>query len=557
MANNLYELILMADIYGSKPTLKIGRLEAFKTRLGSILTITSILCILSALVYFGLDLFSSSNPKIVLSITNIDYPEKYHMSNENFGFVFGLQDVNTYNQYIDETIYTAKAFQKTATRVQVGNSSEFQWDVTPLELVRCSIDKFPDEFKELYKFSPLNDMYCLKNNSFYIDGTFLNDHYSFLYIELSECRNSTEKMDIPCKPKSEIDAKLTGSFFAFSHTDITIDPRNYTSPNQNYNGDTYTTISNKYFKEMHHYVKQIQIETDRGFLLNNVDRIKFLKDDYIKEMTDFRVASNFLSYTLKLSTVFETYSRSYKKVQNVAAEVGGVVEIISILCAVLAFFYNKAKFNELIINEFFYVDDSTGTNMKSIVDNSSNDTKKFNSNTVLHSVMSSNYPSRKESSKQTVVTYSKPTVLIKNSETHNNSKELTIYTPTIRLTFVQSFCYFFASCCFKKSRTTRILEKGQKEVEKQMDILNILKKMGEVDRLKEILLTETQIKLFNLPYKNKLNLDNYVEKDLSKDEIVKYISNLKTNNSHGLNSSVYKTLSHNVYRILNQINLPK
>jgi hypothetical protein len=549
--------MLMADIYGSRPTFKIGRLETFKTKFGSMLTILSVLCILSAFIYFSLDIFTSDNPKIVLSITNVGYPQKYHMSNDNFGFVFGLQDVNTYNQYIDETIYTAKAFQKTATRVQVGNTSEFQWDVTLLELVRCSIDKFPDEFKDLYKFSPLNDMYCLKNNSFYIDGTFLNDHYSFLYIELSECRNSTENINNPCKPKSEIDAKLTGSFFAFSHTDITIDPRNYTTPNQNYNGDTYTTISNKYFKEMHHYVKQIQIETDRGFLLSDIHEITFLKDDYIKEMTDYRIANNFLSYTLKLSTVVETYSRSYKKVQNVAAEVGGVVELISILCAVLAFFYNKAKLNELIINELYYVsNDRTVKQNKSTIDNPVYETKK-NPNLVLNSRLSSNHPFRGDS-KATVVTYFRPTVpRPEDINSSYNSTDMVTYTPTIRLTFVQSFCYFFASCCFKKTRTTKILEKGQKEIERQMDVLNILKKMGEVERLKDIVLSEQQLRIFNLPYKNKLSLEESKEKEMSREEINNAWNFVKMNNSHPLNNAVMRTLGHNINRIFNEKALPE
>jgi hypothetical protein len=45
-------------------------------------------------------------------------------------------------------------------------------------------------------------------------------------------------------------------------------------------------------------------------------------------MIDFRKAENFLSYTLKLSTIVDKYERSYPKIQNVAAESGGVVKVI-------------------------------------------------------------------------------------------------------------------------------------------------------------------------------------------------------------------------------------
>jgi hypothetical protein len=558
MANNLYELILMADIYGSKPVLKVGKLESFKTNLGSSLTIISILTILLALVYFSLDLFSSANPKIVLSIMNIFNPPKYHLSSENYGFAFGLED-SSYNQYVDETIYQAKAYQKTATRVQVGNSTQFQWDVTALELGRCSIDKFPSDFYKLFGDAPLNDMYCLKNNTFDIEGTFLNDQYSFLYIELYECKNSTDNIDNPCKPKDVIDEALAGAFFSFSHTDITIDPRNFTDPNQKYNGDSYTTISNKYFKEMHHYVKQVTIETDKGFLLMNTDRNTYLQDDYIKEMIDFRQAPNFLSYTFKLSTVLETYNRSYKKVQNVAAEVGGIIELISIACIVISYFYNRAKFYEFIMNELYFTEEFNkkhittknfvhGKNIGLIEDTGKENTAKNLNNDAVRVNNYLNSMNKPSSSNVRPVN-------LKTSNDPYDPKEYSIYTPTIVLSFIQSFFFFLVPCCFRKGRTLSILKKGQKEVDGMMDILHILKKLGEIDRIKQILLDETQKKVFDLPFKNKLNLNDGRSADPSKEEISAHFNMLKNNNSNRLNAAVVKTLEQNVYRILNEIPL--
>ncbi len=42
-------------------------------------------------------------------------------------------------------------------------------------------------------------------------------------------------------------------------------------------------------------------------------------NDNINEMSDFRSFDKFLAYTYKLSTAIETYYRSYKKVQHIAA----------------------------------------------------------------------------------------------------------------------------------------------------------------------------------------------------------------------------------------------
>jgi hypothetical protein len=121
--------------------------------------------------------------------------------------------------------------------------------------------------------------------SFSIHGTLLNDEYSFLYIQIFECKNKTG--GIPCRPKPELDDILAGVFFTFSHTDITIDCSNYTIPNRVYAGDLYTTVSNRYFKEIHHYVKQVTVNTDKGWLLADKSNDVYLMDDLIKEMNDF------------------------------------------------------------------------------------------------------------------------------------------------------------------------------------------------------------------------------------------------------------------------------
>lgn len=149
-----------------------------------------------------------------------------------------------------------------------------------------------------------------------------------------------------CKKKSYIDDILRGTFFSYTYTDITIDPTNYNKADQIYNGDSYTTVSNKFFKEMHHYKENIDVITDSGLVLTSKKTEKFIKTHYIKEMTDFRLADNFLSYSVKLSTRKEIYNRSYPKLQLIAAELGGVLKSINVICFIILYFYSRTKFYE-------------------------------------------------------------------------------------------------------------------------------------------------------------------------------------------------------------------
>jgi hypothetical protein len=502
--STLYEMILRADMYGSKPTLKIGRLETFNTCFGSFLTIFSIMLMLACFSFFFSQLFDTTNPKLVHSVRNIFNPPRFHMNTKNFGFAFGLQNPVTYDQFIDESVYRVEVYQKSAKRVMKGNTSEFEWTVTPLEISTCDISKFPDGFYDIFVTKPLMNMYCLKNNSFFIDGTFLNEQYSFLYIQLFECKNTTQSSH--CKSKEYIDSLLKGTFFQFAHTDISIDPTNYTSPDQKYGGDTYTTISNQYFKEMHHFVKQVTIKTDRGWLMSDVAENIYLQDDFIKEMIDFREADNFLSYTLKLSTVLEKFERSYPKIQNVAAESGGVIKAISALCVILSYSYNKCKLYECITNDLFSL--------------SENETKSSFAKQENNNITTSQNDGDNR--------FSQYNNFVKLDDKSVANKKNTMYRTTtvafgktkriLKLSFLQSFLYFFSQCCFKKTRTIKILDAASDEIDSKMDILNILKRLQEVERMKMILFNEDQLKLLEIPHKYKFSIEKKEKIDKSPED---------------------------------------
>ncbi len=191
-------------------------------------------------------------------------------------------------------------------------------------------------------------------------------------IDFPSLRSIEEKNPVICKSKEYIDQILAGTFFNLPFTDITIDTTNFANPNQILIGDSYTTVSNKFFKEMHHYLHQIELSTDLGMLFSDKHTYQYLQNDLIKEMTDFRKAENFLSYSIKLSTRKETYLRSYAKVQNIAAELGGILKVINIICMLVSFYFSKSKFYELLANEIFDVNIDQNGRFRSIKSFTSN-----------------------------------------------------------------------------------------------------------------------------------------------------------------------------------------
>jgi len=515
--------LLSIDIYGNKPELKIKKGDNFKTVFGSILTIQTILTSLFALSYFCLLLFDVTNPKLVFSLRNINNPPLIQFDQSNYGFAFGLENVTSYEQFIDESIYRVEAYHMTGTRSSNGT---FSWEVEKLGLEKCNINKYPKEFEHIFADLPFQNLYCLKNTTFVLSGTFLNEQYKYIIIKIFECKNSTEPNSTVCQPKSYIDEMLAGTFFSFSHTDITLDPTNYTHPKQVYAGDSYTTVSNKFFKEMHHYLKIVNFATDKGWLVSDVQKDTYFQLDYIKEMTDFRKADNFLSYTVKLSTKWETYHRSYIKIQDVAADCGGLIKLVTVFCLIISYFYNKTKFYEFIgeemlceghtiqknnfetKKEFEFKSDHNANPHIQIKTNNFFDEHSKTFNEFLNKAEQNNLNNSKMNKSQKSINSkkSKKKSISNGENVSRNIKKAKRLN--LKMSFSQSF--FYMICCNKNSKKRNYMKLNsiRKKSDEMLDIIKILKNINDIERLKKLVLDEDQLKLFNFPYFMEITIQN-------------------------------------------------
>ena len=106
----------------------------------------------------------------------------FHKSSDRFYFGFAIQDPKTYEFILDESIYTIDSMYKIATRQEDGT---IKWESYPVELESCELTKFPKSYQEMFAKRKVENMYCVKNFTYSIEGTFLYDKYSFLPLKLS------------------------------------------------------------------------------------------------------------------------------------------------------------------------------------------------------------------------------------------------------------------------------------------------------------------------------------------------------------------------------------
>ena len=74
-------------------------------------------------------------------------PPSINLSADNFYGGFGLESPDTYDPFIDETIYFPKAYFKSAIR----NGSKWNWEVKELELEKCNVSKFGEFYTDKFR----------------------------------------------------------------------------------------------------------------------------------------------------------------------------------------------------------------------------------------------------------------------------------------------------------------------------------------------------------------------------------------------------------------------
>ena len=125
------------------------------------------------------------------TFTYASSPPVVPVTHENFYLAFALEDPNSYDPFINEGVYYLKAAFKRAEM----KGEQFEWEVVPLEVEKCNLNKFGKNYQSLYKNIDLDNYYCFKDiNGFNLEGHFSYLQYSFFYIEFFPCVN---KSDIP------------------------------------------------------------------------------------------------------------------------------------------------------------------------------------------------------------------------------------------------------------------------------------------------------------------------------------------------------------------------
>ena len=346
------------DLFSRKLELYYNGKPEKTSRIGTFFTVIYISIFLTIFLYKFIKVFEKHNGTFYVTYTFEKEPPSIKLSNENFYGGFALENPETYDEFIDETIYYPKAYYKRAERY----GKNWEWFVKELELEKCEIEKFGPSHRDKFKGKDLNNLYCFKEVNETLMGHYSYDNYSLFFISFFPCVNSTENNN-HCKPLEVIDYYLKGTFISFQMQDIELTPQNYDFPYLATSKDIYYTISKKLFQEIHTFFQIVNVETDTDIIgftdFQSFKSEKLLKYDSMKIMSNiienniYETGESFCDITLKLSKNILTQKRTYIKLFDILGNIGGLIEVIFSLLKLVSSFSTKIIYEESLINNLF------------------------------------------------------------------------------------------------------------------------------------------------------------------------------------------------------------
>ena len=339
------DCLLWLDFLGRKQNFTIGGKRSYQTYIGSGLSVVIIVVCMYFFFYFGLSVLKRKNLNIIVTEHYEEKPPLIKLTKEDFVLALSLQLPN-YTLYLDETIYTVKASLVTITKYS-GRSDSF--DEKEIKIIKCTNFKFnltSNYFNALDK----ENLYCLAiEEDYFLEGNFGDEVWSYISIRFYKCTNST---GTKCKNEEEIDSILSGGYVGLFVSDTTVYPNNFNSPSHTYGKNIFATFSASKYLDFWIFMKQVEIKTDHGFILDSYKNQKHYAYDYTRETTDLRKTENFLTVKLRASQKREVYLRKYEKLQTIIATLGGIIHLLIVVGEIISFFFSEMIYRQYIISFF-------------------------------------------------------------------------------------------------------------------------------------------------------------------------------------------------------------
>ncbi|CAD8064911.1 unnamed protein product [Paramecium sonneborni] len=499
----LMNVINSLDFFGQPPFFRILKKQKFNTLLGHFLTV--ILIIVCALyLYFQFqDLLDQRSPNIIISETQGSNTPAFLLNSKNFTFAISvvgstLSSLTTYKKHFDVAM---TACNRTRFFNETKQATDISLICRDIPLESCDLDThFPEQYQQQYfgKFV-LKNMFCIKKtvreqNPPQLQGFTNADTYQYITINLKPCKNSSTYDG--CSPAEEIQAGLKSGFFVLYLGDTLLKLDNPGRPYEEIITVQFASFSSSLSKQIFSTFKMIETKTDVGLIQQDYITEFGLMQSQIKDSSGPFNEHSYVENTLYMDQRINNYKRSYIKIQNILGNVGGLWQLVALIITMIVSPIIATLMNLQLANRIFNFENE-GENI-----NEQNSMSKSNQNINRNLEMNDLIVELNKQGKT-------PQQSKRDLEKVQNRGQLKQYLKQRKRQLkVGLWDLICMSIGFKKKHKQQI-EYAIEKILCKLDVVNILTKIQEIDKLKYVILNKEQLELFNYIPKPLIPIDMF------------------------------------------------
>ncbi|KAM3129618.1 hypothetical protein pb186bvf_018299 [Paramecium bursaria] len=491
------------DLFAQPPTFRILNQNKFTTVLGHIFTL-SIAALCTTYFFFSIrDLINQSSPSVVFQEVQLIDSDPIYLNKQNFTFAITLSKLSlgslgTYN--IDYQLQVQNCFRKRNVDPITGALINITQTCFNYSLERCQNDKHfvTKQQKEYFANINLTYVQCLNSEQWdqrplVLQGTTVGISYQYIVITATTCKNSTTITS--CHPPDQITQGLQSGYYAVYISDTLSQFNNPGVPFSPIIQLSFTTFSITSSKEMFQFFRYTKTITDEGLVFQENKETSAIVQTSISQSQNIYNNLYFVYHVIALDQKGAVYQRSYPKLQQILGSLGGFWQVLYFITQLLIGPMIYTMMNLQMANKIF----SFVHPQEQIVQSPLLGSEVDGQGTPPISQRQLVQKLNKKDNKSSIFRNQS----INSQQTVNDTNQMKIFikkrNQSLYLGFKEIFLIFFG--CRKKEK--QLINYATEKILSKLDIEIILKQLFEIDKLKNLLLNDEQLKLFHyLPKPN-------------------------------------------------------
>lgn len=323
------------DFVSPKVTLELQNIRRFSSKQGVILSLINITVISVIAVMFGSEIYEKKKPSVITA-SSFQNSSQIFLNDFNHAFAFSQDDGSLLYNPLDY-------FSFSVYKIEYTNEG-FENKFTHTEAVKCEKRHFSKWFGKVadneIEQKVMFPTYCFD----YGDDEYFKNQYSdpvntMNYVFIGLCNPSQRKCP------DDLEKVVHGLYFSVVYLDNFINEADYEKPIQYYSSMLSYKIGLDRLLEIHLLISKFDFISDNGWILEDNQETRFLKktDHLVNVSPKSRFFPNDLVwFSLESPKIKTKYYRSYMKIQDLFAKVGGLINACLIVTQI--FFYHYLNF---------------------------------------------------------------------------------------------------------------------------------------------------------------------------------------------------------------------